>query len=51
MLFRSGVGAALGAMTAGAIWPARWIPVDLDQIRERPVADRGAVRLSFTLSF
>src|SRR5688500_14344290 len=24
-----GVGAAVGAMTAGAIWPARWIPVDV----------------------
>lgn len=46
-----GVGAAVGAMTAGAIWPASWIPVDLDQIRQQPVADRGAVRVSFTFSF
>ena len=46
-----GVGAAVGAMTAGAIWPARWLPVDLDQIRERPVADRAELRVSFTLSF
>lgn len=46
-----GVGAAVGAMTAGAIWPARWLPVDLDEIREPPVADRAAVRLSFTFSF
>jgi len=46
-----GVGAAVGAMAAGAIWPARWIPVDLDQIRQQPVADRGAVRVSFTFSF
>jgi len=46
-----GVGAAVGAITAGAIWPARWIPVDLDQIRPQPVADRAAVRVSFTLSF
>lgn len=46
-----GVGAALGAVTAGAIWPARWIPVDLDQIRPQPVADRAAVRVSFSFSF
>jgi hypothetical protein len=45
------VGAAVGAMTAGAIWPARWVPVDLDQIRPQPVADRAALRVSFTLSF
>ena len=45
------VGAAVGAMTAGAIWPARWIPVDLEQIRPHPVADRAAVRVSFTVSF
>jgi hypothetical protein len=43
------VGAAAGTVAAGAIWPARWVPVDIDQIR-RPVADRGA-RLSFTFSF
>ena len=46
-----GVGAAVGAMTAGAIWPARWIPVDLEQIRHQPVADRAALRVSFTFSF
>jgi hypothetical protein len=46
-----GVGAAVGAMTAGAIWPAGWIPVDLEQIRPQPVADRAAVRVSFTFSF
>ena len=46
-----GVGAAVGALTAGAIWPARWVPVDLAQIRPPPVADRAAVRVSFTLSF
>jgi hypothetical protein len=46
-----GVGAAVGAMAAGAIWPARWVPVDLDQIRLAPVADRAAVRVSFTFSF
>ena len=46
-----GVGAAVGAMTAGAIWPARWIPVDIETIRAQPLADARAVRLSFTLSF
>jgi hypothetical protein len=46
-----GVGAAVGTLTAGAIWPARWLPVDLDQIREQPVADRAALRVSFTFSF
>jgi hypothetical protein len=49
--FYGGAGAAVGALTAGAIWPARWIPVDVDQIRQPPVADRGALRLSFTFSF
>jgi len=47
----AGVGAAVGAATAGAIWPARWIPVDLEQIRPQPIADRAAVRVSFTFSF
>ena len=47
----AGAGAAVGAATAGAIWPARWIPVDLDQIRPPAIADRAAVRLSFTFSF
>jgi hypothetical protein len=46
-----GVGAVVGTMTAGAIWPAKWIPVDLDSIRPAPVADRAALRLSFTFSF
>ena len=46
-----GVGAAVGALAAGAIWPARWLPVDLAQIRERPVADRAALRFALTLSF
>jgi hypothetical protein len=45
-----GVGAAVGTVTAAAIWPAKWVPVDIDQIR-KPVADKGALRLSFTLSF
>jgi hypothetical protein len=54
--FRSGAvygatGAAVGTLAAGAIWPARWIPVDLESIRARPVADRGALRVSFTFSF
>ena len=44
-----GVGAAVGAMTAGAIWPARWVPVDVNQIQ--PMADRGGMRLKVTLSF
>lgn len=48
--FYGGAGAAVGALTAAAIWPARWIPVDVDQIRHAPVADRG-LRLSFTVSF
>jgi len=47
----AGVGAAAGAMAAGAIWPARWDPVDLEQIRPQPVADRAAVRISFKFSF
>ena len=46
-----GVGAALGTVTAAAIWPARWLPVDLDAIRPAPVADRAALRVSFTFSF
>ena len=46
-----GVGTAVGVLTAGAIWPARWIPVDLDQIRQPPVADHAGLRVSFTLSF
>ena len=51
-----GVGAAVGAITAGAIWPAKWIPVDLESIR---LPDGGScglpptrrVRVSFTFSF
>jgi hypothetical protein len=50
-LIYGGVGAAVGTLTAGAIWPARWIPVDLDSIRPQPVADRVALRFSFTFSF
>ena len=46
-----GTGAAVGALTAGVIWPARWVPVDLESIRPRPVADRAAVRVSFAFSF
>ena len=46
-----GVGAAVGAATAGAIWPARWVPVDLDSIRPQAIAHRAAVRVSFTFSF
>ena len=52
------VGAGVGALTAGAIWPARWIPVDLDSIRLKPDAaampfapGRSAARISFTISF
>lgn len=44
-------GAALGVATAGAIWPAKWIPVDIDAIRPHAGAPHRAVRLSFTLSF
>ena len=44
-----GVGAAVGAMTAGAIWPARWVPVDVNQIQ--PMASGGGMRLKVTLSF
>lgn len=43
------VGAGLGAVTAGSIWPARWLPVDLDAVR--PPAPPPAARLSFTLRF
>ena len=46
-----GTGAAVGALTAGAIWPARWVSVDLEAIRPRPVADRAAMRVSFAFSF
>ena len=46
-----GVGAAVGTLTAGAIWPARWIPVDLDSIRQPPVVHHAALRVSFTFSF
>ncbi len=46
-----GVGAVVGTMTAAAIWPAKWIPVDLESIRPAPVADRAALRVSFTFSF
>lgn len=43
------VGAGVGAISAAALWPARWVPVDLDGIR--PSADRGAARLSVSISF
>lgn len=46
-----GVGAVVGAGTAAAIWPAKWIPVDVDAIRPHPVARHGGVRVSFTFSF
>jgi len=46
-----GVGAVLGTVTAATIWPARWRPVDLETIRPKPVADRTALRVSFTFSF
>ncbi len=46
-----GVGAAVGALTAGAIWPARWLPVDLDSIRPHALASHGGVRVSFRFSF
>ena len=45
-----GVGAAVGALTAGAIWPARWMPVDVAQI-QGPVADSRALRFSIRVSF
>jgi hypothetical protein len=43
------VGAGIGTVTAASIWPARWVPVDLDSIRANP--DRAAIRLSFRVSF
>jgi hypothetical protein len=43
------VGAGLGAVTAGAIWPAKWLPVDIDAVRPPP--EPPAARLSFTLRF
>jgi hypothetical protein len=49
--YYGGAGAAVGALTAGAIWPARWIPVDLESIRPQPLAMSGGVRLSLTLRF
>ena len=43
------VGAGVGAMTAGAIWPAKWLPVDIGAVR--PPIERPAARLSLTLRF
>ena len=42
------VGAAIGGTTAASIWPARWLPVDLDSLRPAP---EPVARLSFTLRF
>ena len=45
-------GAGVGALTAGAIWPAKWLPVDIAAIRPQPVASHGrGARVAFTLSF
>ena len=43
------VGAGVGTLTAGAIWPAKWLPVEIDAVR--PQAERPAARLSLTLRF
>jgi hypothetical protein len=43
------VGAGIGAITAGALWPARWMAVDLDAVR--PPTGPPAARLSLTLRF
>ena len=43
------VGAGVGTMTAGAIWPAKWLPVEIDAVR--PQVERPAARLSITLRF
>ena len=45
------IGAGAGALTAGAIWPARWIPVDLERIRPQPEASLRGPRVSFKFSF
>jgi len=42
-------GAGVGTLTAGAIWPAKWLPVEIDAVR--PPIERPAARLSFTLRF
>lgn len=34
-------GGALGALTAGAIWPVRWYPVTLDAVRPPPAPAVG----------
>ena len=43
------VGAGVGTLTAGAIWPAKWLPVEIDAVR--PQVERPAARLSITLRF
>jgi hypothetical protein len=43
------VGAAVGPISAAAIWPAHWVPVELDRIR--PPVERPAARLSFSIRF
>jgi hypothetical protein len=45
----SAVGAGVGTLTAGAIWPAKWLPVEIDALR--PPIERPAARLSLTLRF
>ena len=44
-----GVGAGVGTITAAAIWPAHWVPVELDAVR--PPVERPAARLSFSIRF
>jgi hypothetical protein len=43
------VGAAVGPISAAAIWPAHWVPVELERIR--PPIERPAARLSLTIRF
>ena len=43
------VGAVVGPISAAAIWPAHWVPVELDQVR--PPVERPAARLSFSIRF
>jgi hypothetical protein len=42
------VGAVVAPVSAAAIWPAHWVPVDLDQVRPLPPP---AARLSFSIRF
>jgi hypothetical protein len=45
-------GAGLGALAAGAIWPAKWLPVDVAALRPAPMASQGrGARIAFTLTF